>query len=118
MRYLLMVCDDPALEVPEEEVETFWKECAAWGEEMTARGIKLGGQRLRPAETAKSVRVRAGKKHVTDGPFAETKEIIAGFDILKCASMDEAIEVAAAHPVARYGVLEIRAYWEGSELTP
>ena len=69
------------------------------------------GERLRPAGQAKTVRVRGGKVLVTDGPFAEAKEVILGFDILECADMDEAIAVAAAHPMARAGRLEVRAFW-------
>jgi hypothetical protein len=52
---------------------------------------------------------------VTDGPFAETKEQIAGFDVLECADLDEAIEVASRHPMARFGVLEVRPFWPFEE---
>ena len=70
----------------------------------TRRGVRLQGDRLRPASDATTVRVRDGEVLIVDGPFAETKEQIAGFDILECADLDEAIEVAAKHPVARFGV--------------
>jgi hypothetical protein len=69
------------------------------------------GNRLRPAEDATTVRRRGDKLLVTDGPFAETQEWIAGFDILECADLDEAIEVASQHPMARFGRLELRPFW-------
>ena len=78
---------------------------------MIARGIRLHGDRLRPADEAKTVLVRDGEILVSDGPFAETKEIICGYDMLECASLEEAVQVAAAHPVAAFGKIEVRAVW-------
>ncbi|WP_226370156.1 YciI family protein [Pseudonocardia oceani] len=60
---------------------------------------------------ATTVRVRAGELLVTDGPLAETKELIVGYDVLECADLDEAVEVARAHPMARIGRLELRPFW-------
>jgi hypothetical protein len=57
------------------------------------------------------VRVRAGKKMVTDGPFAETKEAVGGFDLIEADSLDEAVEIAARHPVAQIGTIEVRPLW-------
>ena len=65
---------------------------------------------LGPAAAATTVRVRGGELLVSDGPFAETKEVIVGFDILECADLDEAIEVARAHPMAWTGRLELRPF--------
>jgi hypothetical protein len=62
-------------------------------------------------DAATTVRRRRGKVLVTDGPFAETKEWIAGFDILDCANLDEAIDIAATHPMTRFGRIEIRPFW-------
>ena len=70
-----------------------------WVEEMDGRGVRLLGRELDLPETAATVRVRDGETLVSDGPFAETKEFVAGFDVLECADLDEAIEVAAKHPV-------------------
>ncbi|MBW0092156.1 hypothetical protein I4I73_14885 [Pseudonocardia sp. KRD-184] len=70
--------------------------------------------RRRPARrvsAATTVRVRAGELLVTDGPLAETKELIVGYDVLECADLDEAVEVARAHPMARIGRLELRPFW-------
>jgi len=74
-------------------------------------GIRISGNRLVKPDQAITVRKRHGTVLKTDGPFAETKEWIAGFDVLECASLAEAIEVAAKHPMARFGKLEIRPFW-------
>ena len=83
----------------------------SWLEEGKKRGIRKQGQRLRPPEDATSVRVRNGELLVTDGPFAETKEWIAGYDIIDCKDLDEAIDYASRHPMARFGRIEIRPMW-------
>jgi hypothetical protein len=78
-------------------------------------GRGIIGDRLRPKRDAKTVRVRSGKVLVTDGPFTESKEAIVGFDILECDSLEEAIEIAARHPMARAGRLELRAFWPSDQ---
>jgi hypothetical protein len=75
------------------------------------RKVRILGNRLTGVDDATTVRRRSGKVLVTDGPFAETKEWIAGFDILDCANLDEAIDIAATHPMARFGRIEIRPFW-------
>ena len=107
MRYLMFVCTDPAAEPyrPEED------NAREWAAEMDRRGVRQLGQRLEGIEAAVTVRRRQGRTLVTDGPFAETKEWIAGFDLLECADLEEAIAVAAAHPMARFGRIEIRPLW-------
>jgi hypothetical protein len=81
--------------------------------EMDERGVRLQGHQLAPVSDATTVRVRKGEVLLADGPFAETKEHIGGFDILACENLDEAIEVAARHPVARFGTIEVRPFLEG-----
>jgi hypothetical protein len=82
----------------------------AWDKEMKERGIHAGGGVLdRPGSTT-TLRVRGGQVLVTDGPFAETKEQIAGYVVLECADLDEAIEVSSRHPTAAYGTFELRPY--------
>jgi hypothetical protein len=82
----------------------------AWDKEMEERGILVGGGILEsPAKTA-TLRVRDGKVLITDGPFAETKEQIAGYAVLECADLAEAIEVSARHPTGAYGTFELRRY--------
>jgi hypothetical protein len=109
MRYLLLVCVDEALEPG----ETPAADPTAWVAEMEHRGVRQIGNRLRPVRDSTTVRVRDGEVLVADGPFAETKEQIGGFDILECADLDEAIEVASKHPAAAFGTLELRPFWEG-----
>jgi len=82
-----------------------------WVAKNDAAGTRIMGNRLRPAEDATTVRRRDGKVLVTDGPFAESREWIAGFDILECADLDEAIAIAAEHPMAAAGRLELRPFW-------
>jgi hypothetical protein len=106
MKYLLMICVDESIEVSPEEAEV-----GPWVEEMHRRGVRLDGDRLRSVSDATTVRVLAGGLSVTDGPFAETKEQIAGYDVIDCADLDEAIEIASKHPVARFGSIEIRPFW-------
>jgi hypothetical protein len=80
---------------------------------MDGRGVRLLGRELSLPETAATVRVREGETFVTDGPFAETKEFVAGFDVLECADLDEAIEVAAKHPSSWFQAIEIRPFMDG-----
>ncbi len=120
MKYLLLVCVEeppvPAFETPEE--------IAAWdveGEDIKpwlseTRGRLFGSQVSKPANAA-TVRVRADEIVVSDGPYAETKEWMAGFDVIECADMDEAIQVAARHPVARFGMIEVRPFRPGTGRT-
>ena len=104
MRYILFVCVDPAAEkyVPEED------NIEEWVAEAEQRNVRILGSRLKGLKDARTIRRRNGKVIVTDGPFAETKEWIAGFDLLECATLDDAIEVASQHPMARFGRLELR----------
>jgi hypothetical protein len=111
MKYLLFICVDDDVELtPEQEAEMPGR-TQAWLDEMEGRGVRLDGQRLRPVTDATTVRVRGLETLVADGPFAETKEQIAGFDIIECADLDEAIEVASKHPVASFGTIEVRPFW-------
>jgi hypothetical protein len=107
MRYLLLACDDGSVQAgPEVDLAT------AWVREMDVRGVRRFGARLRPVSDATTVRVRDDELLVSDGPFAETKEQIGGFDLLECRDLDEAIEVASRHPAARTGTIELRPLWE------
>ena len=89
-----------------------WAALTSWLDETIASGVNIEGQPLGLDADATTVKVRDGQLVVTDGPYAETKEQIAGFDVIECADLDEAIEVAAKHPVARYGTIEVRPFWE------
>ena len=112
MKYMMLVCADESVELSPEDGAQMGPATEAWVEEMDGRGVRLLGQGLRPVSDATTVRVRDGDVLVADGPFAETKEQIAGFDVIECADLDEAIEVASKHPVARYGgSIEVRPFW-------
>jgi hypothetical protein len=113
MRYLLLICRDPAIKLSPEDRAAMPGGVTTWVDEMTGRGVlRPGGHELRPVSDATTVGVRGGETLIADGPFAETKEQIGGFDIVECADLAEAIEVAASHPVARFGSIEVRPFWE------
>ncbi|WP_433461296.1 YciI family protein [Spirillospora sp. CA-128828] len=106
MRYVLMICsDETAGTDPELAAATG---CGGWSEEMTRRGVIRGGAGLAPPDRATTVKVRGEEVLLTDGPFAETKDQIGGFSVIECAGLDEAIEIAARHPWAALGQIEIR----------
>lgn len=107
MEYVLFICTDPDAE-PYDAASDNVEE---WFTGLDADGRHLAGDRLRPIEDATTVRVRDGERLVTDGPFAETREWIAGFDLIRAADLDEAIGIAAAHPMARFGRIEVRPVW-------
>jgi len=113
MKYLMMVCWDAETMDAQTEPETDGEseESFPWLDDLQARGIWVTGDQLAPPRRARTVRVRNGKRTVTDGPFVETKEAVGGFDILECGSMEEAVEIAAAHPVAELGTIEVRPLW-------
>jgi hypothetical protein len=84
------------------------RECAACGDTLRKSGILVAAEPLQPVETATTVRVRNGKVSVTDGPFAETKEQLAGFYLIEARDLNEAIQVASKIPPAREGSIEVR----------
>ncbi len=104
-RYVMFVCADPSGERDGPD------DVDAWVEEMDSRGVRLFGEVLRPTADATLVRSRGGKVLVTDGPFTESKEWIAGLDLIEVADFDEAVQVAAAHPMARGGVIVLSPTW-------
>ena len=103
MKYLCLVyLEEPKLHaVPD-------RECAACGNEFRASGLLVAAEALQPVNTATTVRVRNGKVSVTDGPFAETKEQLAGFYLIEARDLNEAIQVASKIPPAREGSIEVR----------
>jgi hypothetical protein len=117
MKFLMLVCvEEDRFENDEEAAAPDAADAEdsgsfPWLDDVIARGIRLDGDRLRPAHEAKTVLVRDGEVLISDGPFAETKEVICGYDVLECANLEEAVKVAAAHPVAAFGKIEVRAFW-------
>ncbi len=104
MRYLLLICGDESAAAHAEDG------CGGWMEDMQQRGALRAAGGLRPPAEARTVRVRRRQLLLSDGPFAETKEQIAGFCIIDCADLDEAVQAAASHPAAAYGTIEIRPF--------
>ena len=111
MRYMMFVAVDTEPDTSGDAGLTIEE----WSAEVDAAGVGVIGERLRPVEEAKLVRVRNGEVLVTDAAFTESKEWIAGFDVLECDSIDQAIAIAARHPMARRGRLELRQFWPLSE---
>jgi hypothetical protein len=112
MRYALLVAVDENVELSEEDLERRYAEFMGFQDEMQARGVLVSRERLQPTPLATKVQVRDEGLVVADGPFAETKEQIAGFYIIECEDLDEAIEIASRNPGARYGTIEVRPVWE------
>jgi hypothetical protein len=108
VKYMLIHCmDESAVEHGTIDADTA-SSLASWIAEMTRRGVLLDGGRLLPTSDATTVRVREDDLLITDGPFAETKEQVAGYDVVECADLREAIEVASQHPTVRLGTIEVR----------
>jgi hypothetical protein len=109
VQYMLLICGtDDAQPAPDLDMAAATE---AWVKEMDGRGVRLQGNRLRPVADATTVRVRESEVLISDGPFAETKEQMFGYDLIECQDLDEAIEVASKHPVAQFGMIEVRPLW-------
>ena len=107
-QYMLLVYEeevDPAEQAEREKVTPMLVELHA---SLREAGLLVGVQRLHSSESATSVRVRDAETEITDGPFAVTKEVLAGYYILECADLDEALKQAARLPMARWGTVEVR----------
>ena len=115
MKYMLLVyLDEQALS--EDEREHCYVESAQLAQELNSSKQYLDASPLHPVATATSVRVREGKRLVTDGPFAETREQLGGYYLIDAENLDEAIHIAERVPPARFGTVEIRPVMEISGL--
>jgi hypothetical protein len=110
VKYMLLIHNNPAtLEaMSEQERDELFGEVDALMKEFTESGELLGGQALADSTNTKTVRVRDGVPAVTDGPFAEAKEQLAGYLVVECESPERAVEIAARWPDARYAAMEVR----------
>ena len=114
MKFMLLCYDDEQAwnEAGEAALHEAMKEAVQLTHELNAKGQYITAAPLHPVSTATSVRLREGKRIVTDGPFAETKEQLGGFYLINAQNLDEAIGIAARHPGARLGTVEIRPIME------
>jgi len=114
MRYMLLIyaSETDYSHMTSEEHAAIMQGHRTFAQEAMQRGILMGGAPLQPTSTARTVRIRKGKTLVIDGPFAETKEQLAGTYILDCKTLDEAIELATKIPDALHGSIEIRPLME------
>ena len=117
MQYMLLIYDvEPTSAPSPEAMQAEIAEYNAFTKEVTDRKLMVSGEALHPTTTATTVRVRDGKRLTTDGPFAETKEVLGGFYIVNCKDLDEAIEVAAKIPGAKNGSIEVRPVVDFSQM--
>jgi len=115
MQYMLLIyLDEKALS--EAEREKCYRESAEYAHQLDASGQYLAAAPLYPTSTATSVRTQAGKRLVTDGPFAETREQLGGFFLIEAENLDEAIDVAGQIPAGRWGTVEVRPVIDVPEL--
>ena len=114
MKYLMLVTLDPSRDEADTDA-TGTLDVDDWVAKYDGSGVRLMGNQVRMAEDATSVTRRKGELLVTDGPYAESREWIVGFDVLECADLDEAIEVATKHPMSWAGMIELRPFWTDDE---
>ena len=109
MKYLCLICAETVMEqMSEADAAKHYQEYAEFTQSVKSSGHFIGANRLKPADTAVTVRVRQGKFRTTDGPFAETREQIGGYYVIEARDLNEAINVASRIPGARLGSVEVR----------
>ena len=110
MKFMLLVYNEPALldALPAREYDARMRDCLAHADELRRDGQLLDSQMLESPSTAKSVRIRNGRRTTVDGPFAEAKEVLGGFNLVEARDMDEAVEIASHFPWTQTGCIEVR----------
>src|SRR5437660_6100137 len=110
MQYLLLIYGNEAHcdTLKEAERQSIYQEYMSFTADLKKTGHHIGGNELKPVETATTVRIHNGKRAVTDGPFAETKEQLGGYYLVEAKDLDEALELAARIPSVRWGAIEVR----------
>ena len=110
MQYLLLIHDDPQLwaDMSDDERNAYFGEYMGYTQALIDAGVYVGGNQLQGTETATVVRVRDGERLTTDGPFAETKEQLAGYYLIEVDTLDDALEWGAGIPSSRIGTIEVR----------
>lgn len=116
MKYLCLICAEKVMEqMPAEDAEKHYQEYAEFTESIKRDGHFVSANRLTPASTATTIRVRDGQTLVTDGPFAETREQIGGYYLIEAKNLSQAIQVASRIPGARFGCVELRPIAEDAQ---
>ena len=110
MQFLMLVYTDTTLmdALPAEQYDSMMRGCLEHADELRAEGKVLGSQQLEPATTARTIRTRNGRTAIFDGPFAETKEMLAGFNVIEADSFEDALRIAAEFPWSQTGSIEVR----------
>ena len=110
MQFLTLIHIDPALlaALPQDECDRLMRGCLEKADAFRDTGCLLGPQRLEDPAPARTLRVREGLSRVTDGPFAETREFLAGFNLVEAADIEAAMEIARAFPWSQFGSIEVR----------
>ena len=110
MKFMLLIYNDSTMldALPPAQFDATMRTCLEHADELRGEGRLLDSQMLESASTAKSVRIRKDKRTILDGPFAETKELLAGFNLIEAENMDEAVRIAEQFPWARTGCVEVR----------
>lgn len=110
MKYLVLIYDDERLldALPKSEADRMMAECLAYADRLRESGQLLDTKVLEPARATTTLRVRNGRLSTTDGPFAETKEQLGGFNLIEAKDLNEAIRLASGFPWARTGCIEVR----------
>jgi hypothetical protein len=115
MLYALLFYNPPHTLIPEAErqatIGRTLEEMGVWQQELERAGVYRSGLRLAPVDTATSLRSQGGDVLVSDGPFAETKEILGGLAVIDCADLDQALAWARRCPIVRFGTVEVRPQW-------
>ena len=111
MKFAVLIYSDPALldALPAGDYDAKMRDCLSHAEELRQEGSLLESQMLEEPATAKSIRVRGGRRTVLDGPFTETKELLAGFNLIEAEDLDEAVRIASEFPWVETGCVEVRA---------
>jgi hypothetical protein len=110
MKFMVLIYNDDSMldALQPAEFDTTMRGCLAHADELRSEGRLLDSQMLEPASTAKSLRSRKNRMTVVDGPFAESKEVLAGFNLIEAEDMDEAVRIASEFPWVRTGCVEVR----------
>jgi hypothetical protein len=110
VKFLLLIYNDTEMldQLPAPQYDARMRDCLAHADELQQEGQLLESQMLEDVATAKTVRIRGGRQAVIDGPFAETKEVLGGFNLIEASDMEEAVRIAAQFPWAQTGCVEVR----------